>query len=323
MPPPGQVPLVQKNSKLHPSLVALEVALHPSLSRLLAEVQEFLPLPTQAVCRASSFQFLQIVSCTFQSVSSHHDLHSEGKLECSSNPSLSDVLSPDLWIPSHTVWLGVRWSAHDAIQSVFAVAVTLRQSIDRSAVPDSRESPEQMFICQLSFTNPSSQLPSRFDATRGMSTQLVVYLLNELADATIVGFPKDPPERRATIGFGVVSGDQPSNVSDQPHDCRMFQRQTTTDSSFQSQLVCHKDPTVNLNACFDRSLALMTVRRSVSWQSSMYPGIILTSPAISSPVLHPRATQHQCDPTFPAFVPQRQLSPQKNPSLTALPSQHQ
>ena len=131
-----------------------------------------------------------------------------------------------------------------------------------------------MFICQLSFANPGSQLPSRFDTTRGMSTQLVVlYLLTNLADAIIVGLPKDPPERRASIASSVVSGDQSGNVSDQPHDCRMFQQQTTTDSSFQSQLVCHKDPTVNLNARFDMSLALMTVRRSVSWQSSMYSGV--------------------------------------------------
>ena len=90
------------------------------------------------------------------------------------HPSLSDVLSPDLWILGRTVWPGIRRSAHDAIQSVFAVAVTLRQPIDRSAVPDSRESPEQMFVCQLSFANPGSQLPSRFDTTRGMSTQLEV-----------------------------------------------------------------------------------------------------------------------------------------------------
>ena len=106
-----------------------------------------------------------------------------------------------------------------------------------------------------------------------MSTQLVVYLLTKLADATIVGLPKDPPGRRASIESSIVSGDQPSNVPDQPNNCRMFQQQTTTDSSFQSQLVCHKDTTVNLNACFDRSLALMTVRRSVSWQSSMDSGI--------------------------------------------------
>ena len=189
------------------------------------------------------------------------------------HPSLSDVLSPDLWILGRTIWLGIRRSAHDAIQSVFAVSVTLRQPIDRSAVPDSRESPEQMFTCQLSFANPGSQLPSWFDTTRGMSTQLVVYLPTKLADATIVGLPKDPPERRASVASSVVSGDQPSNVPDQTHNCRMFQQQTTTDSCFQSQLVCHKDTTVNLNACFDRSLALMTVWRSVSWQSSMDSGI--------------------------------------------------
>ena len=106
-----------------------------------------------------------------------------------------------------------------------------------------------------------------------MTAQLVVHLLAKLADAAIVGFPKDPPEGRASIASSVESGDQPSNMSNQPHDCRMFQQQTTTDSSFQSQLVRHKDPTVNLNTSFDRSLALMTVRRSVSWQSSMYSGI--------------------------------------------------
>ena len=38
---PGQVPLVQKNLKLHPSKVAPELALHPSHSQFLTEVQEF------------------------------------------------------------------------------------------------------------------------------------------------------------------------------------------------------------------------------------------------------------------------------------------
>ena len=189
------------------------------------------------------------------------------------HPSLSNVLSSDLWILGCSFWFGIRRSAHDAIQSVFAVTVTLWQPIDRPAVSDSRESPEQMFICQFSLTNPSSQLPSWFNTTRGMSTQLVVYLLTKLADATIVRLPKDPPERRASISSSVVSGNQPSNMPDQPHNCRMFQQQTTTDSRLQSQLVRHKDSTVNLNACFDRSLALMTVWRSVSWQSSMNPSI--------------------------------------------------
>ena len=49
----------------------------------------------------------------------------------------------------------------------------------------------------------------------------------------------------------VVPGHQPSNVTDQPHNRGMFQQKTTADSGLQSQLVCHKDPAVNLNARFD------------------------------------------------------------------------
>ena len=45
--------------------------------------------------------------------------------------------------------------SHDAIQSVLVVAVTLRQPIDRSAAPDAREGPKQMFI---------RQLPTRFNS---------------------------------------------------------------------------------------------------------------------------------------------------------------
>ena len=187
------------------------------------------------------------------------------------HPSLSDVRSSDLWILYCSFWFGIRRSAHDAIQNMFVVAVTLWQPIDRPAISDSREGPEQMFICQFSLTNPSSQFPSRFNTTRGM--QLVVYLLAKLADAAVVGLPKDPPERRASISSSVVSGNQPSNMSDQPYNCRMFQQQKTTDSRHQSQFVRHKDSTVNLNACFDRSLALMTVWRSMSWQSSMNSSI--------------------------------------------------
>ena len=52
------------------------------------------------------------------------------------NPSLRDVLSPDLWIPGRTVWPGVRRSPNDANQSILVVAVALRHSIDRSAAPD-------------------------------------------------------------------------------------------------------------------------------------------------------------------------------------------
>ena len=120
------------------------------------------------------------------------------------HPSLSDVRSSYLWILCCSFWFGIRRSAHDAIQSIFVVAVTLWQPIDRPAVSNSRESPEQMFICQFSLTNPSSQFPSWFNTTRGMSTQLVVYLLAKLADAAVVGLPKDPPERRTSISSSVV-----------------------------------------------------------------------------------------------------------------------
>ena len=92
-----------------------------------------------------------------------------------------------------------------------------------------------MFICQSSQTNPSSQLPLWFNTTRGMSTQLEVYLLAKLADAAVVGLPKDPPERRASISSSVVSGNQPSNMSDQPYYCRTFQQQTTIDSRLRAR----------------------------------------------------------------------------------------
>ena len=75
-----QVPLVQKSLKFHPSEVAPELALHPSHSQFLTEVQEILLLLLQVVCRAPS-QFHQIVSCTLQSESSYPDLHIEGNQE--------------------------------------------------------------------------------------------------------------------------------------------------------------------------------------------------------------------------------------------------
>ena len=109
------------------------------------------------------------------------------------DPSLCDVLSSYHRIPDCTIRLGIRRSTHDAIQSVLAEVVTLWQSINRSAAPDFRKSTEQMFICQLRFANPSSQLPSRLNSARGMSSQLVVYLLAKLAEAAIVGLSKDPP----------------------------------------------------------------------------------------------------------------------------------
>ena len=168
------------------------------------------------------------------------------------HPSLSDVLSSDLWILGCSFWFGDSPEYPRCDPKHLCLVVTLRQPIDRSAVSDSRKGSEQMFICQFSLTNPGSQFPSRSDTTRGMSTQLVVYLLTKFADAAVVGLSKDPPERRASISSSVVSGNQPSNVTDQPHSRGISQQKTTADSRFQSQLVCHKDSTVNLNACFDQ-----------------------------------------------------------------------
>ena len=58
------------------------------------------------------------------------------------HPLLRDVLPPDDGVPGGAVWLGVRWGAHDAVQGVFAVAMTLRKPIDRPAAPDAHEGPE-------------------------------------------------------------------------------------------------------------------------------------------------------------------------------------
>ena len=108
------------------------------------------------------------------------------------------------------------------------------------------------------------------------------------------------------------SGYQPSSMPDQPHDCSIFQQQTTADSRLQSQLVWLKESTVYLTASFHWSLALMTVAIRVLAEFDALWRSLLTSPAISLLVHHPRATQHQCGPTFPAFAPQHQLSPQKS-----------
>ena len=89
-----------------------------------------------------------------------------------------------------------------------------------------------------------------------------------------------------------------------------------------ANLFCHKDahgrPECKFPQVpgFDDCMAVPVLAKfDALWRS------LLTSPAISLLVPHPRATQ-QRDPTFPEFAPQHQLSPQKNPSLTALPSQH-
>ena len=128
-----------------------------------------------------------------------------------------------------------------------------------------------MFIRQLHLANPGSQLPTWFESARRTTTQLVMHMFTKLADAAIVCLTEDPPERRATIASG-APGHQPSNVTDQPHDRGMFQQKATADSRLQSQLVCHKDSTVNLNARFDWSLALMTAGRTVPWQIPMHSG---------------------------------------------------
>ena len=232
------------------------------------------------------------------------------------DPSLRDVLSPDLWIPDRTVWPGVRRSLHDAIQSVFVVTVALCQPIDRSAAPDARKGSEQMFIRQLHLANPGSQLPTWFNSNRRTTTQLVMHLFTKLADAAIIWLPEGPPERRATIASSVIPGHQPSNVTDQPHNRGMSQQKSTADSCLQSPLVCHKDSTVNLNARFDWSDRALAESDALGRSQS-------PSPVISSQVHHLRVTQRQCVSTFPTSAPQPQLSQQTNPSLTALPSPHQ
>ena len=73
-----------------------------------------------------------------------------------------------------------------------------------------------MFTRQLHLASPGSQLPTRFDFARRTTTQLVMHLLTEIADAAIIWLAEDPPERRASIAFSVVPGHQPSNVTDQP-----------------------------------------------------------------------------------------------------------
>ena len=148
-----------------------------------------------------------------------------------------------------------------------------------------------------------------------MSSQLVVYLFTKLADAAIVWFSKDSPEKKASIPSSVVSGNQPSSMSHQLHDYRMFQQQTTADSRFQSQLVLPQRFHGGPESSFHRALPVLA-KFDALWRS------LLTSPAISLLVPHPRATQ-QRDPMFAPFTPHHQLSPQKNPSLNALPSQHQ
>ena len=122
-------------------------------------------------------------------------------------------------------------------------------------------------------TNRGSQLPTRFNSARRTTTQLVMHLFTRHADAAIMWLGEDPPERRATIASSVVPGHQPSNVTDQPHNRGMYQQKATADSRLQSQLVCHKSSTANLNARFDWSLALMTVGRTVPWQSPMHSGV--------------------------------------------------
>ena len=99
-----------------------------------------------------------------------------------------------------------------------------------------------------------------------------MHLFTKLADAAIIRLAVDPPKKRATIASSVVPGHQPSNVTDQPHNRGMSQQKATADSRHQSQLVCHKDSVVNLYARFDWSLALMTVGRTVPWQSPMHTG---------------------------------------------------
>ena len=111
-----------------------------------------------------------------------------------------------------------------------------------------------MLIRQFLFANPSverAELPSRFDLTRRTTAQLAAHLLTKLADAAVVRLSKDPPEKRAPVASGVVPGNEPNNVSDQPHDRGMLQLQTAADSRLQSQLVRHEDAAIHLNTSFD------------------------------------------------------------------------
>ena len=112
-------------------------------------------------------------------------------------------------------------------------------------------------------------LPTRFDSARKTITQLVIHVLTERADAAIIRLAKDPPEGRASIASSVVPGHQPSNVTDQPHNCGMFHQKTAANSRLQNQLVRHKDSTVNLKARFDWSQTLMTEGRAFALTSDL------------------------------------------------------
>ena len=109
---------------------------------------------------------------------------------------------------------------HSAIQSILLVTMALRQPIDRSAAPDARWVPKQMFIRQLHLANPGSQLPTWFNSAPMTTTQLVMHLLTKLTEAANIWLAKDPPEGRASIASSVVPGNHPSNVTDQPHNRR-------------------------------------------------------------------------------------------------------
>ena len=151
-----------RRTKLNPSLVALEVAPHPSHS---VSGGGSGILAASSSSRLSSFFFFNFIkSFPARFRVCHRTTTFTARTTWSNtvfiHPSLTDVLSPDLWILGRTVWFEIRRSAHDAIQSVFAVAVTLRQPIDRSAVPDSRESPEQNVHLSTQFCQPRLPAPT-------------------------------------------------------------------------------------------------------------------------------------------------------------------
>ena len=139
----------------------------------------------QLVPRTSSSQFHQIVPCALHRTPTFTTRANSNTVFI--HPSLSDVLSPDLWILGRTFWLGIHWNTHIAIQSVFGVTLTLRQPIDRSAVS---LIPERV---PSKCSSVNSVLP-----TQALNSHCV-HLFTKLADAATVGLSKDPPERRASI----------------------------------------------------------------------------------------------------------------------------
>ena len=184
-------------------------------------------------------------------------------------------VSSDLWIPCSSFWFGIRRSTHDTIQSIFVVAVD-SLATDRSSccflIPE--RVPSRCSSVNSVLPTQAPSFPSCFQHdSRDVHSTCSVPARQTCRCCRCRAFPKIllKGEHPSLPVLYLVISQATCLISHTTAGC--FQQQTTTDSRFQSQLVCHKDSAVNLNACFDRSLALMTVWRSVSWQSSMNSSI--------------------------------------------------